>query len=154
MLILFAYVSDTDSFVGRLNFSPANDHIKPYCAKVTSKKNKLSRVGGRGRFRGRARQAPPGADEATARPEQWSKSRDASAERAISGTVIRARGFERGRLSTSCETSSRPRATLFFSAGFFSLEKKRVQSRRTANHTFRLASGVYVLQVVREEKIK
>ena len=35
-------------------------------------------------------------------------------------------GFERGRLSASCETSSLFRATLFFSAGFFSLEKKRV----------------------------
>ena len=29
------------------------------------------------------------------------------------------------------ETSSRPRATLFFSAGFFSLEKKRVQTSKT-----------------------
>ena len=53
VLILFADVADTDGFIGRLNFSHENDHIKPYCAKATSKKNKLSRVGGRGRFRGR-----------------------------------------------------------------------------------------------------
>ena len=94
MLILFAYVSDTDGFVGRLNFSPANDHIKPYCAKVTSKKNKLSRVGGRGRFRGRE-------------------------------------GLSWAAPAALRETSSRPRATLFFSAGFFSLEKKRVQTSKT-----------------------
>ena len=88
VLILFADVADTEGFVGRLNFSPANDHSKRYCAKATSKKSELSRVGGRGRFRGRDRRAPPGADEATARPEQRSKSRDASAEPAISGTAI------------------------------------------------------------------
>ena len=52
MLILFAYVSDTDSFVGRLNFSPANDHIKRNCAKVTSKKSKLSRDGREGEVSG------------------------------------------------------------------------------------------------------
>ena len=34
MLILFAYVSDTDGFVGRLIFSPAYDFIILYCAKV------------------------------------------------------------------------------------------------------------------------
>ena len=94
MLILFAYVSDTDSFVGRLNFSPANDHIKRNCAKVTSKKSKLSRVGGRGRFRGRE-------------------------------------GLSWAAPAALRETSSRPRATLFFSAGFFSLEKKRVQTSKT-----------------------
>ena len=91
MLILFADIADTDGFVGRLNFSPANDHIKRNCAKVTSKKSKLSRVGGRGRFRGREGLS-------------WAAS-----------AALR-------------ETSSRPRATLFFSAGFFSLEKKRVHS--------------------------
>ena len=77
-----------------MNFSPANDHIKPYCAKVTSKKNKLSRVGGRGRFRGRE-------------------------------------GLSWAAPAALRETSSRPRATLFFSAGFFSLEKKRVQTSKT-----------------------
>ena len=94
MLILFADVADTDGFIGRLNFSPANDHIKRNCAKVTSKKSKLSRVGGRGRFRGRE-------------------------------------GLSWAAPAALRETSSRPRATLFFSAGFFSLEKKRVQTSKT-----------------------
>ena len=41
-----------------------------------------------GKVLGRAHRAPPGAGEAKARPEQRSKSRDASAEPAISGTAI------------------------------------------------------------------
>ncbi len=45
VLILFAHVADTDGFVGRLIFSLENDHIKRYCAKVTSKKRKLPRDG-------------------------------------------------------------------------------------------------------------
>ena len=40
-------------------------------------------------------------------------------------------GFELGCPAALRETSSRPRATLFFSAGFFSLEKKRVQTSKT-----------------------
>ena len=93
MLILLVDVADTDGFVGRLNFSPANDHSKRYCAKVTSKKSKLSRDGREGEVSGEG-------------------------------------GFELGCSAALRETSSRPRATLFFSAGFFSLEKKRVQNKK------------------------
>ena len=42
------------------------------------------------------------------------------------GEVSGEGGFELGCNAALRETSSRPRATLFFSAGFFSLEKKRV----------------------------
>ena len=46
------------------------------------------------------------------------------------GEVSGEGGFELGCPAALRETSSRPRATLFFSAGFFSLEKKRVQTSK------------------------
>ena len=109
MLILFAYVSDTDSFVGRLNFSPANDHSKRYCAKATSKKSELSRDGREGEVSGEG-------------------------------------GFELGCVCSPTRNLLPPQSDSFFQRRLFFSREKKSASRRTANHTFRLAYGVYALQ--------